>query len=529
MNKIRRKITVSRFFQVLAYFLSFPLLIFLTWNASRVLRDDPSASKLIAWLPVLIVLGIFVVVSIVQLIVRGTLRKNRLARAAIVGLIAAVLIVGSVVSLDTIGKSKYEKIREDIKAENGTEILSYERAATYYEDELKGYADKVDEWIKRYNLEGYEGARKGENTDGADVVEKDGASYKPNGMYADGYIFGVNDVRKILYDYYILGSKISKNEVEGLDNTAKKTADELLREEIEALETDVNSNWNKYKAGSSSISLEGFEYIVSNTEYEDAYGPDGTATKFYLTPQRLDALLGQLGNALSAENTPEFETLIGTVAGFLPSGGEGILGVIVGVLGELPAMMTADLNLQKFVDFVNDKNLWTNTIKPLFDDAGTTELFGVPIADTLTTDFVYKLLSNLSYYQSSTTYPIMYFIENQALKDYAYAKYYGQKHGAIIGSVLIPSPMSNAPGVALNVGKITLDSSGAPAPSASQIEEELKYFDNFDKYGHTYYPLLLTRAYVLKFGALAFFCLMLTYAFTQLIDNNYKKLKPVEA
>lgn len=534
MNKIRRKITVSRFFQVLAYFLSIPLLVYLMYNASKALQEDPSFGKLAGYLPLLVGLGILVVVAITQLIVRGIFKKNRFARAAIVGLVTAVLLIGPVVAMDTLGKAEYEKSAKAINEKNGTKMMTYEKSATFYKQEIEKHSKKVNSWIEKYNLAGFEGSNKGaKNTDGVDSVEKDGAYYKPNGMYSDGYIFGLNDARKILHDYYVIGEKIQKNQIEGLENADKKSADVLLREELARLETDLSSDWNKYKSGvsESSINIEGFEYIVSNTEYADAYGPEGTAKKYYITPERLDAILGDLGNALSSENTPKFEELVNDIGGAISAivGDSGIVGMILGLVTKLPPMMNAELNLQRIIDFVNSENLWSDSIKPLFDEAGTTELFGVPIEDTLTADFVYSLLSNLSYYQSSTTYPAMYFIENQALKDYAYAKYYGQRHGATIGSVLIPAPASNAKGVKMAVGKITLDSSGVEAPTAAEVKTDLLYFDNYESSGAKFYPLLAVRAVLLKFGGLAFFCLMLSYAFTQLIDNNYKKLKPVEA
>lgn len=525
MNKIRRKITVSRFFQVLAYFLSFPLLVFLIWNGSRVLRDDQSVSKLMGWLPVLIGLGMLVLVGLIQLILRGALKKNRFARASIVGLITAVLLAGSVIVLDTAGKARYEKTAEEVKTENETELPRYELLATNFNDEIKYHSDMIEEWVERYNLNSYVGMNKGgANTDGVENIEENGVFYKPNGMYGDGYVFGVEDVRKILHDYYVIGEKIAKNEIEGLDNELMLSADELLKEELLMLETDPTSDWNKYKEGAleSSISIEGFKYIVSSTEYEDAYGEDGTATKYYITPKRLDEILGRLGESLSIENTPEFQGLIDLVSGFIGEG-EGLVAAIGQILADLPEMLNADLTLQKLVDYINNENLWSDTLKPLLGE----QVLGVDVEDTLTTDFVYKLLPNLSYYQSSTTYPIMYFIENQALKDYAYAKYYGQKHGANVGSVLIPNSAPSDANLQY-VGKITLDSKGSLAPTEDQVKYELIYFDNYDKFGKTLYPLLIARSYILKFGALAFFCLMLSYAFTQLVDNNFKKLRPIE-
>lgn len=536
MNKIRRKITVSRFFQFLTYLLSFPLLVHLVLLSSKTMRNDAAFMTLIKSKALLIALVLLAVVSLVQLLVMGIVRKNRFARAAIVGFVAAILVAGPIIGMDTLGKKKFEAIRTEIKESNGEDIGRYTIHATHYAKYADDYRQAQNTWISRYNLSGADGANTGEkNTDGSEATEskEDQAFYSPNGMFSDGYIFSIKQASIILSDYYTLGPKIKANKIEGLGNTTNLSADEFLAAELAKLKTNPNSDWNKYVRGDaeSSFAMKDFTYISSADEYDKAYGTEGTAKKYYLTPERLNAILGELGGKLgSTTSTADLLGSVGAIAGMIPSGGSGagaIIGMISPILNDISAILNSSLSVPVLVDFVNDRNLWTDTIKPMLDEQKITHLLGVAIPDALTPDFVYDLLPSLSFYQSPTTYPMMYFLSNPSLKAYAYAKYYGQEHGAKIGSVLIPKVASEKE--VGKVGKITLDTSGQPDPGADSVLKDINFFNNYEKYGPKFYPLFAVRSVLLKFGALAVFCLMLSYAFTQIIDSNYKKLQVLNA
>lgn len=507
MVKTRRKITTLRVLQVLFYALGFPLFVHLVMLVARPLSDSNLTTGINGSLSILIAAAMWVVVIIVQLLMRAICRKNRMARAVIVALVAAVITIAPILYSDFLLKGKYE---EDAKAaaEKGVETETYEIQITEYADFVAETNAEINAFLEVFNIEfaSKDYNRGGANTDLSEVTydpEKD-VYLSPNGMYSDGYRFGYLAAKEVLTDYY--SNKLAY-EAEGKD------IDVELASVIAELESNPSSDWNKYKNGASasSFAMEGFEYITSSTEYEDAYGEDGSATKYYLTEERLNSILSVVGEKFG--DNAALKTLLGVFAGNGDGSGEGIGAIVDKVL----AILNKDLDVDTLLEVVNGIELSGQSLGGML--AG---LLGEEGATELTKDMLFGLLVNFSSYQSPMTYPVYYFIEDANLRDYAYAKYYATVHGATLGSVLVGTPDANGNEY---VGEITMSTSGTLNPYSG--EDLLYMFNKWDfdqKLQNEYYPIFAVREIALKMSAVIVFTLMAAYFFTALIDKQYAKL-----
>ena len=507
MVKTRRKITTLRVLQVLFYALGFPLFVHLVMLVARPLSDSNLTTGINGSLSILIAAAMWVVVILVQLLMRAVCRKNRMARAVIVALVAAVITIAPILYSDFLLKSKYE---EDAAAaaELGVETETYEIQITDYAEFVSTTNSEINTFLEVFNIEfaSRDYNRGGANTDLSEVTydpETD-AYYSANGMYSDGYRFGYLAAKKVLTDYYS-----NKLAYEAED----KDIDEELAKVLAKLESNANSDWNKYKRGASasSFAMEGFEYITSPTEYEDAYGEDGSATKYYLTEERLNSILSVIGEKFG--NNEQLKTLLGVFAGRGDGSSEGISAII----DQLLAILNKDLDVDTLLGVVNKINLSGQSLGGML--AG---LLGEEGATELTKDMLFGLLVNFSSYQSPMTYPVYYFIEDANLRDYAYAKYYATVHGATLGSVLVGTPDANGNEY---VGEITMSTSGTLNPYSG--EDLLYMFNKWDfeqKLQNEYYPIFAVREIALKMSAVIVFTLMAAYFFTAQIDKQYAKL-----
>lgn len=506
MVKTRRKITTLRVLQVLFYALGFPLFVHLVMLVARPLSDSNLTTGINGSLSILIAAAMWVVVIIVQLLMRAICRKNRMARAVVVALVAAVITIAPILYSDFLLKGKYE---EDVKAaaEKGVEAENYEVQLTEYAEYVSATNAEINAFLEVFNIEfaSKDYNRGGANTDLSEVTydpEKD-VYLSPNGMYSDGYRFGYLAAKEVLTNYY--SNKLAY-EAEGKD------IDVELAKAVAELESNPSSDWNKYKSGASesSFAKEGFEYITSSTEYEDAYGEDGSATKYYLTEERLNAILSVIGDKFG--NNAELKMLLNLFAGS-GDGGEGIGAIVDKVL----AILNKDLDIDTLLGVVNEIELSGQSLGAML--AG---LLGQEGVTELTKDMLFGLLVNFSSYQSPMTYPVYYFIEDADLRDYAYAKYYATVHGATLGSVLVGTPDANGNEY---VGEITMSTSGTLNPYSG--EDLLYMFNKWDfdqKLQNEYYPVFAVREIALKMSAVIVFTLMAAYFFTALIDKQYAKL-----
>lgn len=534
MVKTRRKITALRVLQVLFYALGFPLFVHLVLLASSSYRDSFFVSGFGAWKPVIYAAVLWAVVILAQLLFRAVCRKNRMARSVLVALVAAVITVGPIMYCDFILKNDYEA---DAAAalEKGVEIPSYESAITSFDEYVATTNSEIQQFIDVFYLETFESRNynKGGNTDGTlsgnsdaeapynelpytievEYDEENDIYYSPNGMFVDGYRFGYYAAKQVLTDYY--SNKLNYEPRNKDDNI-----DVYLGEVLAELEANPNSDWNKYKRGAaeSSFAMEDFHYIYSSSEYDNAYGENGTANKYFLTRERVDEIIEVLAGALASQSTlinniinslnlfdlgPEFEMIIGLVKGLMADIGS--------------------LDTDKLLDILNDTVITTEGGEQTLAEL-VFGLLGMEVEGELTWEMLQELLvsSAISVYISPSTYPIYYFIEDEGLKDYAYAKYYATVHGAKLGSVLVDESPKN--GVEY-VGHVTMSSSGTINPyTGAELLSLFEKWDTEEEIQGKYYPFFIVRSTLIKMSAVIVFTLIAAYYFTSLIDKQYAKL-----
>ena len=534
MVKTRRKITALRVLQVLFYALGFPLFVHLVLLASSSYRDSFFVSGFGAWKPVIYAAVLWAVVILAQLLFRAVCRKNRMARSVLVALVAAVITVGPIMYCDFILKNDYEA---DAAAalEKGVEIPSYESAITSFDEYVATTNSEIQQFIDVFYLETFESRNynKGGNTDGTlsgnsdaeapynelpytievEYDEENDIYYSPNGMFVDGYRFGYYAAKQVLTDYYY--NKLNYEPRNKDDNI-----DVYLGEVLAELEANPNSDWNKYKRGAaeSSFAMEDFHYIYSSSEYDNAYGENGTANKYFLTRERVDEIIEVLAGALASQSTlinniinslnlfdlgPEFEMIIGLVKGLMADIGS--------------------LDTDKLLDILNDTVITTEGGEQTLAEL-VFGLLGMEVEGELTWEMLQELLvsSAISVYISPSTYPIYYFIEDEGLRDYAYAKYYATVHGAKLGSVLVDESPKN--GVEY-VGHVTMSSSGTINPyTGAELLSLFEKWDTEEEIQGKYYPFFIVRSTLIKMSAVIVFTLIAAYYFTSLIDKQYAKL-----
>ena len=107
MDKVRRKINVLRVLQVVFYALGFPLFVHMVMLTAKPIQESYLASDLGAYMAIIIAAVMWVVVILAQLLFRAICRKNRMARAVWVALIATVITIAPVVYSDFMLKSEY--------------------------------------------------------------------------------------------------------------------------------------------------------------------------------------------------------------------------------------------------------------------------------------------------------------------------------------------------------------------------------------------------------------------------------------
>ena len=536
MVKTRRKITALRVLQVLFYALGFPLFVHLVLLASSSYRTSYFVSGFGAWMPVIIAAALWVVVILAQLIFRALCRKNRMTRTVLVALVAAVITVGPICYCDFILKNDYEADAA-AAAEKGISLPTYESAITSFNDYVSATNAEISEFIEVFNLETFASRNynKGGNTDATlagtetseppynaepytipiEYDEEQDAYLSPNGMYVDGFRFGYRAAKKVLTDYY--SNKLNYVPRDGVEND---TIDVYLADVLAELESDPNSDWSKYKRGASasSFDMEGFEYIYSQNEYDNAYGENGTANKYFITQERLDEILGVLGGALASEQATIDSVLLILGGMDLGSTFNMIIGLIDGLMDSLDTLDT-----DRLLEILNGTTVTTEDGEQTLAEL-LFGLLGMEVEGELTWADLQNLLAStaISVYISPSAYPIYYFIEDEGLRDYAYAKYYATVHGAKLGSVLVDETPEN--GVEY-VGGITMSSSGTINPyTGSELLSLFAKWDTDEEIQGKYYPFFIVRSSLIKMSAVIVFTLIAAYYFTSLIDKQYAKL-----
>ncbi len=545
MNKARRKYNRYRALKTICYLLGFPLFFLLVYFGSTSMIYNEAFTD--TWYYGLVaVVGLWLVVSILQVLF-ALICRSKNGRAMFGMIITLVVMIGGAVAFDIFAEKQFEKIAEENEV-YGITMKDYKYQINYYQtlttdkkSLTDSYVEDVERFCRVYNIN-----VKGKcfsddyNMDGSlPEYDKDRDAYfSPNGMYADGYIFSMNEAINILITYY---------ETQEYYADLGKNADEELDNAIAAART--SSAYLQYK---------------QTDEYKKAYNTtDGTAYDHMLTLDQVDAILSELGDAVS-KGLIKFSAFLV----FLPSEITDLLGIVNGqlsidvlvdtinglklgdvipllgfeeeimdVLYEalLPILRYASLpsTTLQFDSVANfETSLLNITVKDLltsldFDKVNeTVSEFGLDLSDFeglfdngLTRGFIEQIIneisltSNLFFYQSPTVKPVFEFVENEMLREYAYAKYYATVHGANVGSVLIGN----------NIGAVTFSTSGYPASHGFTLQE-LYQLRADNSYIPKAYPLFAVRRYMYAMGGIMIFLVALYYHNARKQDEAFMEL-----
>jgi hypothetical protein len=460
MNKIKNKYNRYRTLKRICYLLGFPLLLLLVYlgSTSFIYGDAFPDTK---YYGLIAVLGLWLVVTILQAIF-SMLCRSKNGRTMFGMIITLVVVIGGGIAFDYFGELKFTAI-ETANTDYNITMETYKYQINYFEtltsdkaDLTDSYEEEVERFCRVYNID-VKSSCKSEscNADGSvPVYEKqDDVWYSPNGMYADGYIFSMNEAVDILITY---------NEVQAQYEALGKDADEELAAALVVAEN--SSEWESYK---------------SSDEYKAAYGADGTVYKYMLNEERLDTIIGAIGANLSGiVSNPLVSSMV-----------ESYISV---------DEINAGLTLSDVIDMINGMGLFT-------DENGD--------AITIDSSYVLDLLADFSYYQSPTTKPLMEFIADDTLREYAYANYYAKVHGAIIGSVLVGD----------NIGAVNMTSTGYPSEYGFTLQE-LYQLRADNSYIPITYPLFAVRRYLYAMGGFMVLLIALYYHNSRKQDEMFNQL-----
>lgn len=483
MNNVRRKHSMYRILKTISYLAGFPLFIAMVVIGSMEFMSGAAFGET-KWNGVYVAFLIWAIITVLQ-IVFSLFCKNYKGRTMFAIILVIVFMTGGAFAFDIYAKGVIEDVAEEYK-NTGVTVKDFTYQVNWYVpfSDKGGMASslksKLDNFTSTYNI-GYGGSGYGSNADGTESKDNEnGAPINPNGLYKDGYVFSTPEAMDILITYYTVQDKFKK---------AGKDADKELEKAIEKLQSNSSSEWNKYKRTS---------------EYTDAYGKNGEAYKYMLSLERLEVIIGKLGGTLSsAKNADGMYVLKGLLEMKIPFTTTTVADLITGFLKdkdgnvlltaeELASLITASLSIDDILPIINALDLFDGMV--------------------LTEDNIMDLLSDFIYYQMPTIKPVFYFIDDADLKAYAYAKYAGQVHGAVVGSVLIPNSSGR-------IGQVTFEANGKPASEAFSLGQIYQLKADLE-YQPKLFPLFAARRYMYIFSAIVCLGLILAYHF----GNKEKKL-----
>lgn len=566
MTKLRRKYNRYRTLKSICYFLGYPLLLAMVFLGSLAMYKG-AAFEDTWYYGLLIVAAAWVVVIVLQLIF-SLFCRNKQGKALFSLIISLVIVIGGAIVLDVFGEKAIDKVNEE-NEQYGITVDDYKKQVQYYsplttgkEGLVEKYNDEFDLFCEIYNVKLKSELKGSVNADGSAITYLGGQQnekvfkniYKAlkfdyekdvyvstNGMYADGYVFGAKQALDILITY---------NEIKEKYAAENKDADNELEKAVE--KAYESSAWKSY---------------TKTEEYKAAYGEDGTAYAHMLTMEKLDQILSIAGKDLGM--------LISTITSLpisLPSNITSLLGLVdedlsvsklVNTINNFTVEQLLDLAelaisiddefkdvlfeaLLPIVEYASlsnspldftDADTFESTLKELsvknllksldFDKlSGTLQPLGLDIseykgifANGLTVDFVEDLLTSLSLtnalfnYQSPTTKPVFEFIEDETLKEYAYANYYARIHGSNIGSVLVGE----------NLGHVVMGDSGYPESKGFTLQQLYQLRTDIS-YATKLYPIMAARRYMYLLGGLIALMMALYYHNSLKQDEVFDKI-----
>ncbi|MDR2267453.1 MAG: hypothetical protein LBE09_07755 [Christensenellaceae bacterium] len=519
LNAIKAKLVLWRVLKIAAYAIGFPLLLYLLKKDITNVGVSKNGYNVIYY-------GFLGVIAL-QIIVGIFLRRREFyVRALIVVIVASAVVLAPTLYMEFTVKSEFEKLEEEY-AERGYSFARYETQVMDFSSRLSSHNSASGTFSNTYNLNGDTGSKKGNNFDNtpttSDLVsniyldgfatmqhyvfgaEEAGGVYSMNGLYADAFVVGVKQARYILEVYHETRAKFAADNLD---------ADAELEKELEKLD-EAGSLWKQYQNtaeykrayGDAPVldapATDESQKIKVGDNYYDPYWM--YAPHYYLTADELTAVVDTL-----LANLLENKRVNDLLKALLAAGDQ--LGLDAGTIGAISdALENKNLSLENILDIVNSSGLLNpkdENGKPMLDEDGN------PIVVTIGINDIMEVIGTLSYYQSPTTYPKMFFIQNKELRTYAYAKYFGTKHGAVLGTVLIGD----------SVGKVTMDSSGNPPMSYDEITALFNRLDIENEYMPKYYPWLAIRRTLIKYTGFVPLGLILAYLFAFFERKQFSKL-----
>jgi hypothetical protein len=504
---VKAKATFFRVLKVASYLLSFPLLLYVIYGDAKTLSgygvtaaSGMSAFKLIA----LCFLGVAALQVVIGFVLR---KKDFFVRALTAAVAASAVVVIPVLGIEIGIKKDFDLLRTQYAEDGGYDFERYEKQLTDYIGLAASHDKALNGFMGKYNLSGTNGTTKGGNLDRTPTAaasdpkgiflkgyadyghyifgEAVGGTYSMNGLYADGFIFGYNQAQYILNTYHNIRNTYAAM---GLD------ADAALESALTALELD-GSAWKEYQKteeylranGDAPAVGEGEQKILIGDREYDVYRM--FAGHYYLTPDEVKEMLN---------------TLTGYIAG------APVTGDIVAIIEGLNGLIGLNLSDEILDILRNYRDLDYDAFMEILDNLAI-DIGG----QTLNEALILQYISDYSFYQSPTSYPKIFFIKNGALRDYAYAKYLGTKHGAFVGSVLIGD----------GVGAVTLDNTKGNAPmSEKELDKLFARIEAEQAYMSEYYPWLAVRSGLIKFGGLVPAGMILAYFFAAAEKKNFYRL-----
>ena len=526
-KKVIKKHDRNRVLAALSYVAGFPLLILMVLIGSIPFINGTGFEST-RYYGIIICLALWLVVTVIQIIV-SLITRNFTTRAVVLVLFTLIIMIGGAVIFDIWAEKQVDTARETyvrnvlsitddtesedyltvsfdrnysnkevpvltdkdgktVKTVNGIDVNTLIMPITNFNHQVnhyvkftepglaKDYSEVIADFCRVYNIEVISEVKGKVNTDGSAYgkapVNEDGESiylfgekgevYKENGLYADGYIFSMPVALEILTTYYAYQHKYASSDEE----YAGQNAEERLADALEKAEK--SSEWKSYK---------------TTKEYKDAYGTNGTVENFMINEARLDRIVKALGKGLYEEGIYDMVLDLNFVLS--------MIGVNLEELG-INETTLKNLSLDKLLDLVAS--------------------FGLEIE----AEQIMEILAPFSSYEVSNVKPLMAFIEDEETRMYAYAKYFGETHGANIGSVLIPN--SNG-----KIGEITMNASGLSAEENAFTLNELYELKANNSYIPMLYPLFAARRYAYVFaGIIALMFVIFYYAKTKVYLTGKK-------
>ncbi|MDR2090311.1 MAG: hypothetical protein LBP62_01440 [Clostridiales bacterium] len=487
---VKAKATLFRVLKVLTYLTGFPLLLYFAKSDAAVLKTIgiTAASADTAYN---VLFMCFIAVAAAQIAVGFAMRKTGfVTRSLVAAAVAVAAVLTPVLYVENGVKAEFDKMQEKY-AGSGYDFARYEKQVSDFAGRANGYESALGGFMSAYNLSGEDGYSDG-NLDKTPTAGKDGniflkgfggfehytfgvnagnAVYSMNGLYSDGYVFGFNQAKYILTTYH---KTADLYKAEGLDVETE------LQKALSDLDLD-GSVWKDYQKTEEYLRAYGDSAVDKDAKIEidgkeyDLYKL--RADNYYLTKDEVKTMVDKLFAELS-----ENEAMGELVA--LIKGAAGLLGL------EIPKELT---------DVLDDyKNLGYDGL------IAAIEALNVEIGGkTLNEETLLGLISDFSFYQAPSSYPKMFFIADETLREYAYAKYLATKHGAVVGSVLIGD----------SVGKVTLDAAGNFPMAKNELASLFQRLEIESEFMPKYYPWLAVRANLIKYGGMAPVALIFAYFF----------------